>query len=122
MSLRPICFIATCDPAASEVFYRDVLGLILRETSPFALVFADGDTMLRIQIVDAFDVATHTVHGWQVDDIEREIAELVAKGVVFLTFEHLGQRASGVWATPNGDQIAWFNDPSGNVLSLTQFR
>ena len=117
----PISFIATSDPDKALAFYRDVLELQLLEASPYALVFRDADTMLRVQIVPELRTASHTVHGWQVDDIAHNIAELTTKGVTFLTFEQLEQDATGVWTTPEDHKVAWFNDPSGNILSLTEF-
>lgn len=117
----PISFIATDDPATATTFYSDCMGLELLETSPYALVFADGVHMLRVQIMPDFEPASYTVHGWQVTDIEGEIEALVSKGVVFERFEHMPQNASGVWTTPDGNKIAWFKDPCGNMLSLTEF-
>ncbi len=117
---KPISFIATTDANAARRFYGDILGLMHLESSPYACVFADGENMLRIQIVPALEPAAHTVHGWQVDDIETEIRDLQAKGVVFEIFEFLKQSPSGVWTTPDGHKIAWFKDPSGNILSLTE--
>ncbi len=118
---KPISFIATAAPDQAEAFYGDVLGLTLLERSPFALVFADGDTMLRVQIVEDLSPAQFTVHGWQVADIAQEIAALVAKGVTFSRFDGLGQDGLGIWTTPDESKIAWFQDPDGNVLSLTEF-
>lgn len=120
-SRRPISFVATSEPEKAKTFYGEVLGLELIETSPYALVFSDGGNMLRIQIVAELCPAPHTVHGWQVADIEQEIEGLASKRVEFLTFDQLGQNASGVWTSPDGHKIAWFKDPSGNILSLTQF-
>jgi catechol 2,3-dioxygenase-like lactoylglutathione lyase family enzyme len=120
-SRRPISFIATLEPEKALVFYGEVLGLELIESSPYALVFSDDENMLRVQIVAEFCPATHTVHGWQVTNIEQDIHALVQKGVAFLIFDQLGQNASGVWTTPDGHKIAWFKDPSDNILSLTQF-
>ena len=51
---------------------------------------------------------------------ESEIAALSAKGVTFQKCAHLPQNDQGVWTTPDGAKIAWFTDPSGNILSLTQ--
>lgn len=118
---HPICFVATTQPEAAEAFYGGVMGLYLIERSAYALVYADGGTMLRVQIVAGLNVATHTVHGWEVGDMNAEIAALTDKGVTFLAFEHLEQDASGVWTTPDGNKIAWFKDPCGNLLSLTEF-
>ena len=118
---RPISFVATTEPDIAKVFYGQVLGLNLCEASPFALVFDDGAHTLRVQIVTELTPASHTVHGWEVTDIEREIAALASKGVVFLTFDQLPQNTIGVWTSPDHHKIAWFKDPSGNILSLTQF-
>lgn len=118
---RPIGFLATVKPDAALTFYHRVMGLRLAEQSPFALVFADDDTMLRVQIVQEFKPAGHTVHGWQVADIGAEMTELAAKGVAFVRFEALDQDRHGVWTTPDGNKVAWFKDPCGNLLSLTQF-
>lgn len=120
-SRRPISFVATLEPEKAKVFYGEVLGLENIESSPYALVFSDGENMLRVQIVPELCPAPHTAHGWQVTNIEQEIEELTSKGVDFLTFDQLGQDASGVWTTPDGHKIAWFKDPSGNVLSFTEY-
>src|SRR5580700_1565325 len=62
-----------------------------------------------------------TVLGWRVTDITAAVRGLAAKGVVFLRYEGMDQDSDGVWTAPGGDKVAWFTDPDGNVLSLTQF-
>ncbi len=119
MARVPVSFIATDDPDLAEGFYSDVLGLTLRERTPYAVVFLDGDHLLRIQIVPGFQPVGHTVHGWLVNDVTQQVKKLGRKGVQFARFEHLSQDTLGIWTTPDGSQIAWFKDPSGNVLSLT---
>lgn len=119
--MKPISFIAVSDPDASRSFYGDILGLTLIEESPFALVFDDAKQMLRVQIVERFTPVGYTVHGWHVPDVEQSIRSLVAKGVAFESFEGLPQDNLGVWITPDKNKIAWFKDPCGNILSLTQF-
>ncbi len=121
VSRQPISFIATSDPEAAKVFYSDILGLTLMETSPFALVFADGESVLRVQIVVNFSPVAYTVHGWLVSDLETEVETLAAKGVTFQSFGVLGQDDNGVWTSPDGHKIVWFKDPDGNILSFTQF-
>lgn len=118
---RPVSFLATDRPDAAKTFYRDVMGLTLTDASPYALVFDDGGQMLRVQIVETLTPAPFTAHGWQVADIDATVAQLRGKGVTFEAFAHLPQDARGIWTTPDGSQIAWFKDPSGNILSLTQF-
>ena len=117
---RPISFIATTQPEKATAFYRDVLGLDLLETSPFSLVFADGAHVLRVQIVGVLEPAPFTVHGWQVACIDDEIDDLAAQGVTMSRFEHLSQDARGVWTSPSGARVCWFEDPCGNTLSLTE--
>lgn len=116
-----IAFATTKDPDAARAFYADVLGLTLTSTEPVALVFDSGGVMLRISIVKDFQPQPFTVLGWQVADIRARLRELAAKGV---SFEHYGfpsQDAEGIWLTPDGTQVAWFKDPDGNLMSLTQF-
>lgn len=98
---RPVSFIATAQPDLAKSFYRDVIGLMLLNVSPFALVFDDKGQMLRVQIVDALSPPPYTVHGWQVSDMRSEITTLVSKGVEILKFKHMEQDALGIWTTPN---------------------
>jgi predicted enzyme related to lactoylglutathione lyase len=56
-----------------------------------------------------------------VNDIGETVARLESLGVTFARYDGMRQDAQGVWTTPNGDRIAWFTDPDGNVLSLTEF-
>jgi len=117
---QPTAFLATINAEQSRDFYVDRLGLSLVGDEPFALVFDAGGTMLRIQKVEELTPARHTVLGWAVDDIEVSINELTAKGIAFARYDHIGQDELGVWNSPSGARIAWFKDPDGNVLSLTQ--
>jgi catechol 2,3-dioxygenase-like lactoylglutathione lyase family enzyme len=116
-----IAFVSTTNPARAEKFYADALGLQLVDQSPFALVFDAHGTMLRVTVVEQLDPAPNTVLGWSVADISKATRALVARGVVFLRYESMRQDAQGIWQSPSGAMIAWFTDPDGNVLSLTQF-
>ncbi len=116
-----MAFAATRLPERAASFYRDVLGLRVTEDNPFAIVIDANGTMLRIQKVREHTPAQHTTLGWKVSDIGAKVDELAARGVRFERFEGLAQDARGVWRTPDGAQIAWFKDPDGNTLSLTQW-
>ena len=116
-----IGFVSTTDADRARAFYRDTLGLRLADESPFALVFDSAGTMLRVTTADGVDPAPYTVLGWAVADIDAEIDTLSARGVEFIRYDRLEHDARGVWRSPSGGQIAWFRDPDGNVLSLTQF-
>ena len=119
---KPISFLATTDAEATRNFYSDIVGLKLIEDSPFALVFDDGGHMLRVQKVETLNPATHTVHGWEVNDIEDAILELTEKGVEMCRYDGLDQTSEGIWTSPAGHKVAWFKDPCGNNLSLTEFQ
>jgi predicted enzyme related to lactoylglutathione lyase len=111
-------FVGVTDLDAAERFYGDVLGLVLQDARPFALVHATARTRLRITLVDQVHAAPYTVLGWAVNDLEGEIDRLVAAGVVFNRYDGMEQDDRGIWTSPSGARIAWFDDPDGNNLSL----
>ena len=117
-----IAFVATRHALSARAFYESTLGLRLIADERFALVFDVNGRMLRIAKVDDLSPAAHTVLGWEVDDIEAKVKELAARGVVFQRFQGMAQDANGIWDSPSGGRVAWFRDPDGNNLSLTQFR
>jgi catechol 2,3-dioxygenase-like lactoylglutathione lyase family enzyme len=117
----PISFVATLDPIASRAFYEGKLGLKLVSDEHFALVFELNGHMLRIAKVSELTPAKHTVLGWHVNDISEKVGKLSTRGVVFERFEGMSQDELGIWASPSGAKVAWFKDPDGNNLSLTQF-
>jgi catechol 2,3-dioxygenase-like lactoylglutathione lyase family enzyme len=115
-----IAFVATTQPDRALAFYRDVLGLRLTSEDVFALAFDLGGTMLRVTNVDQLQPAGYTVLGFIVPDISAAIRELSGRGVNFERFPFVEQDADGVWTAPGGARVAWFKDPDGNTLSLTQ--
>jgi len=117
-----ISFVATRNAASARKFYEEVLGLAFISEDPFAVVFDVNGTMLRVQKVPELRPARHTVLGWEVHDICAEIEALTKKGIRFERFDGLPQDELGIWTSPSGGKIAWFKDPDGNTLSLTQFR
>jgi catechol 2,3-dioxygenase-like lactoylglutathione lyase family enzyme len=116
-----LAFVATEKPAMARAFYQDKLRLPLTADEPFALVFNAHGTMLRVTKVEKVTPVPYTVLGWQVDDILSAVNELAERDVKFERYDGLKQDRSGVWTSPSGAKVAWFKDPDGNVLSLTQF-
>ncbi|WP_426562297.1 VOC family protein [Angustibacter sp. McL0619] len=116
-----IAFAPTADLARARTFYESVLGLPVVDENPYACVFEAHGTMLRVTAVGEVAKPGYTVLGWRVADIGETVTGLESAGVVFARYDGMEQDAQGVWTTPNGDRIAWFSDPDGNVLSLTQF-
>jgi predicted enzyme related to lactoylglutathione lyase len=118
---RLMAFVATARAEDAKRFYGSVLGLRLLADEPWAIVFEAGGTLLRVQKVEAWRPPAHTALGWQVSDIATAIAALRQQGVSFERYDFLEQDELGVWSSPGGGKIAWFKDPDGNVLSLTEF-
>lgn len=116
-----IAFVPTTQPDAAQHFYTAVLGLRLISRDQYALVFDAGGTMLRVVIVEHFQPQPFTVLGWHVDDIAATARKLEQHGIRFTRYEWMPQDELGIWTTPDGSQVAWFTDPDGNTLSLTQF-
>jgi catechol 2,3-dioxygenase-like lactoylglutathione lyase family enzyme len=117
---RVVTFLITTNADAAVGFYRDTLGLKFIHDDGFALVFETDGVMLRIAKVPEFTAAQHTVLGWESDNIAATVDELAAKGVAFTRYPNLGQDERGICTFPNGDKVAWFKDPDGNVLSISQ--
>ena len=118
---KPVLFLATANAQHSRAFYEGVLGLTFVADEPPALVFRVGESMLRIQKVERVHAAPYTALGWAVGDIRETVRELGRRGVTFERFAGMNQNAEGVWHAPSGALVAWFRDPDGHVLSLTQF-
>jgi catechol 2,3-dioxygenase-like lactoylglutathione lyase family enzyme len=116
-----IAFAAATDLDRAREFYQGTLGLTLVDQNPFACVFDVGGTMLRVTAVAQVATPGYTILGWRVDDIDGTVAGLRARGVTFTRYEQMGQDDNSIWMAPNGDRIAWFTDPDGNTLSLTEF-
>jgi catechol 2,3-dioxygenase-like lactoylglutathione lyase family enzyme len=121
-SAKPMAFIVTSDRARAKAFYGGILGFALASEDDFAAVFDMDGTMLRISTVAGHAPAPHTVLGWEVPDIASAVRTLASRGVKFTIYEGFGQDELGIWTAPgSGNRVAWFPDPDGNNLSLTQF-
>ena len=116
-----IAFVGSADLRQARAFYEQMLGLRVIEYNDFACVFDANGTMLRVTAVAGVARAGYTVLGWRVSDIAAVVRDLTARGVAFLRYDGMEHDESGIWTTPAGDKVAWFADPDGNVLSLTQF-
>ena len=116
-----MAFVPATDLARARGFYEHTLGLRFVEQSDFACVFEANGTMLRITAVSTVANPGYTVLGWRVADIGVAVQALTLKGVTFTEYDGMDQDRDLVWTTPTGDKVAWFTDPDGNNISLTQF-
>ncbi len=119
---RAIVFLATMDPARSRDFYEKLLGLKLIGDDGFAIVFDTAGAMLRVVRTERFEPQPFTVAGWEVPDVHATLQTLADRGLRAIRYEHLEQDELGVWTTPGGERIAWFHDPEGNLLSISQLQ
>jgi catechol 2,3-dioxygenase-like lactoylglutathione lyase family enzyme len=120
-SQKLIAFVAVEDLARAKAFYRDRLGLRLIREDDFALVFDVAGTMLRATRVKEKVSAEYSVLGWQVPDIVQTAEGLQKAGVRLERYPGMQQDELGIWNSPAGARVAWFKDPDGNTLSITQF-
>lgn len=118
---KVVAFVGTLRADRARAFYRDTLGLKLVSEDNFALVFDVNGTMLRVTLVPHLTPAGFTVLGWQVPDIAATVRNLQEAGVALERFRGRAQDELGIWTAPGGARVAWFKDPDGNILSVTQF-
>lgn len=112
--------VGTMKPEAAKAFYADMLGLKFVADDGYAMIFEGKNARVRVSRVPAVMPAQYAVLAFTVDDIEKAVDGLAAKGVVFARFGFFAQDARGVWTAPDGAKVAWFHDPDLNLLSLVQ--
>ncbi|MGC1463852.1 MAG: VOC family protein [Terracidiphilus sp.] len=115
-----VTFLTTQNPDAALKFYRDTLGFTFLRDDGVALVFDMNVVLLRIGKAAQFTPAPSTVLGWETKDISNTMAALVRKGIAFERYPNMGLDEQGVCTFPGGHKVAWFKDPDGNVLSISQ--
>jgi catechol 2,3-dioxygenase-like lactoylglutathione lyase family enzyme len=110
------------DLESAKKFYTETLGLeVGAEGFGFGLKVAGGPAVFVYPKGEAHEPATFTVLNFPVDDIESAVDGLTERGVEFERYDGMDQDDRGITVpgTP-GPRIAWFKDPSGNILSVIQ--
>jgi catechol 2,3-dioxygenase-like lactoylglutathione lyase family enzyme len=115
-----VAFVPIKDADQARAFYEGILGLRFVKDDGFALVLEANGIMIRAAKMKEFTPAPFAVLGWQVSSIEKAVRMLQDKGVRFEIFGFPRQDESGIWTAPTGDKVAWFKDPDGNLLSISQ--
>jgi len=119
-SAKIVAFAPITDAQRARRFYETVLGLRFLSQDPFALVMDANGTTLRLALVQSFQPAPFTVLGWEVAAIQDTVTALEQRGVAFERFPGMPQDDLGIWTAPGGAKVAWFKDPDGNLLSVSQ--
>ena len=112
--------VGTVKPEIAKAFYGDTLGLKFISEDTYAMVFEGKNARVRVSRVPGVTPAAYEVLAFQVDDIEKTVDGLAAKGVVFARFGFFVQDTRGIWTAPDGTKVAWFHDPDLNLLSVVQ--
>ena len=121
LSGTPVTFVNVTDRERAMGFYRDTLGLRLRSSDDFGDFLDLGGALLRMTVIPDHEAHGHPVLGWNVGDIRAAVEALRDRGVAFTIYEGMGQDELGIWTSPDGQaKVAFFADPDGNVLSLSQ--
>ena len=115
-----VAFVPTTDFEKARSFYEGVLGLRFVNEDGFALVLDANGITVRVSKVPDFKPLPYTILGWEVSDIESVVDLLTERGVVFEKYSFVQDKERGVWTAPGGDKVAWFKDPDGNILSVSQ--
>jgi len=123
-TLRGFSGFSVRDTAESAAFYRDVLGLTVRETPMGLEVDATGGSPIFVYGKgDAHEPASFTVLNLVVEDIDEAVAELAGSGTTLLRYPDFEQDERGVVRSADlsqGPTIGWVADPSGNVIALIE--
>ena len=111
-------FVAARDRASAKAFYGGTLGFALISEDDYGMVFAMNGTSLRVTPLENFTPQQHTVLGWNVPDVPAAARALTDEGIRFERYGFLEQDELGIWSH-GGAQVAWFRDPDGNILSIS---
>ncbi len=117
-----IAFVPTKNADRARQFYEQTLGLRFVSDDGFAVVLDANGVMVRVVRVQEFTPAAYTILGWNVNNIEEAVRSLAHNGVQFERYGFFKQDDLGIWTAPSGDKVAWFKDPDGNTLSLSEHK
>jgi catechol 2,3-dioxygenase-like lactoylglutathione lyase family enzyme len=117
---KMVGFVPTTDYDRTRAFYEGKLGFDFVSLDQFALVMSAGGQKIRIAKVPNFTPLQGTVLGWEVKDIQAVATWLRNRGVTLEKYPFAQDRELGIWTAPSGDKVAWFKDPDGNILGISQ--
>lgn len=118
-SAKMVGFIPTTDYDKARAFYEGKLGFEFVSLDQYALVVKVGGHRIRIAKIPNFTPLHGTILGWEVADVASVARWLSDRGVLTEKYHFVQDRELGIWTTPNGDKVAWFKDPDGNILSIS---
>ena len=117
---KMVGFVPTKDYDKARAFYEGKLEFEFVSLDQYALVLSVGGHRIRIAKVPNFTPLQGTILGWEVKNIETVVTWLRDRGVPSEKYPFVQDRELGIWTAPNGDKVAWFKDPDGNILGVSQ--
>jgi predicted enzyme related to lactoylglutathione lyase len=111
------------DMKATHQFYSQILGLKVetdQDTMGMLTIHLSPTDSVLVYPKDNHQAATYTVLNFTVADLEKSVDDLVAKGVVFEHYQGFKQDEKGIARSEEGPDIAWFTDPSGNIIAVME--
>jgi predicted enzyme related to lactoylglutathione lyase len=113
-------YIPASDVSRARKFYEEVLGLRPKEEYAGGLIYESGGSEVFMYPTKNAGTSKASQAFWEVDDVETEVAELKARGVVFEEYDMPGIKMVNSIATGGGAKTAWFKDSEGNILAVSQ--
>jgi predicted enzyme related to lactoylglutathione lyase len=114
-------YIPAKDMARAQAFYEGKLGFVVKEQSADGVVYEFGrNTACFLYATPNAGTSKASQAFWLVDDVDREINELKARGVVFENYDLPGERSPAGAISEGGAKAAWFKDTEGNIMALVQ--
>jgi len=113
---------AVDDLQKARAFYEGTLGLKVSEAHGLLTLHLSGGRDTLVYPKPDHTPASYTILNFPVDDVDKAVDELVARGVRFQHYDGLSQDEKGISRAQGGPFIAWFTDPAGNILSVLEER
>jgi catechol 2,3-dioxygenase-like lactoylglutathione lyase family enzyme len=117
---KAVAFVYVADRERALAFYRDRLGLPVESSDPYGDYLRAAGSLLRLMVMPDLKPHAHPVLGFDVPDVAAAVRALNAGGVEMEKYEGMGQDELGVSTMPDGGKLAFFKDPDGNALMLSQ--
>ncbi|HEY1327801.1 MAG TPA: VOC family protein [Casimicrobiaceae bacterium] len=114
-------YIPARDVARARTFYEQTLGFTPARETAGGVVYEFGDrTACFLYPTSNAGTSRASQAFWEVDDVEREVAELTARGVRFEDYRMPGEKSPSGVVTAGGAKAAWFKDTEGNILAILE--
>ena len=113
-------YLPASDVSRARKFYEQTVGLTPKEEYAGGVIYECGGAEVFMYPTSNAGTSKASQAYWQVNDVEAEVAELKARGVIFEEYDMPGVAMRNSIATGGGARTAWFKDTEGNILAISQ--